>query len=277
MGFHGDLDVSSPLRHGTHAKLGAMTVARPITIADVRVGCAGWALPSHSAAAFADGDSVLQRYANRFPIVEINSSFYRSHRADTYARWAATVPPGFQFSVKMPRTVSHESGLRGTAGLLSRFLDDIHHLGERLGGVLLQLPPSLIYDGRIAASFFRGLRRRTDVRVACEPRHKSWFSDTADATLLRHGIARVAADPACVPEGALPGGAREWTYWRWHGHPRMYYSKYEESHLRKLAANAKELAVLKSPAWVILDNTAAGNAVPNALRLQTLLRGDLHA
>lgn len=277
MSFHANLDVPSPLRHGSWSTLVDMKVARPIAIADVRVGCAGWALPSHSAAAFADGDSVLQRYSNRFPIVEINSSFYRSHRAEPYARWAATVPPGFQFSVKLPRTVSHERGLRGTAGLLTGFLDDIHHLGDRLGGVLLQLPPSLIYDGRVAASFFRLLRCRTDVRLACEPRHRSWFSDAADAMLLRHGVARVAADPALVPEAALPGGAKDWTYWRWHGRPRMYYSNYDESDLQMLAARATGGAVVKSPAWVILDNTAASNAVPNALRLQTLLRGDPNA
>lgn len=245
--------------------------------AGMRVGCAGWSLPARNAAAFSDGGSALERYARRFSLVEINSSFYRPHRAETYARWAATVPPGFQFSVKMPRSVSHEHGLRGAMGLVSRFLDDVHHLGDSLGALLLQLPPSLVYDGRVAARFFGALRRCTNVRVACEPRHDSWFTDTTDAMLCRHGIARVAADPARVPDAAMPGGATNWSYWRWHGWPRVYYSSYEEHGLQNLAAQVTDWAAGKSQAWVVLDNTAAGHAVPNALLLQSLLRGGRHA
>lgn len=245
-------------------------MARSDRVPTLRVGCAGWSLPSRDAAGFGEGDSALQRYATRFGLVEINSSFYRPHKPETYARWAQSVPEDFRFSVKMPRAISHECGLKGAAPLLGPFLQAVEQLGERLGALLLQLPPSLPYDGRTASAFFRALRRRTLVPVACEPRHDSWFSDAAEAMMVTHDIARVAADPARCPQAATSGGARHWSYWRWHGRPRMYYSNYAEDALRELAEQARQ-AAQQGPAWIILDNTAHGHAVWNALRLQAML------
>ncbi|WP_367382344.1 DUF72 domain-containing protein [Stenotrophomonas cyclobalanopsidis] len=242
----------------------------------IQVGCAGWSLPSAYAGDFGEGQSALQRYATRFSRVEINSSFYRPHKPETYARWAQAVPAHFRFSVKMPQAISHETGLRGAAPLLDPFIHAVNHLGDRLGALLLQLPPRLAFDARVASTFFRAVKRRTDVAIACEPRHESWFSAPADELMERHGIARVAADPARVPHAAEPGGARHWSYWRWHGRPRMYYSSYPASDLRALA-QAAGAAAGQGPAWIILDNTAQGHAIPNALRLQTLLTENRHA
>lgn len=229
------------------------------------------------AAGFTAGASALQRYASRFPVVEINSSFYRPYRASTYARWSAAVPVDFRFSVKMPQAISHTSRLRDTGSLLDAFLEDVQHLGAKLGALLLQLPPSLVYDGRMASAFFRALRRRSAVRVACEPRHPSWFLAGADALLQAHDIARVAADPSMAPGGELPGGTQAWSYWRWHGHPRIYYSAYQQPALQHLASAAVARAGGAAPAWVIFDNTAHGHAVPNALQLQSMLKAPADA
>src|SRR5690606_32165468 len=118
-----------------------------------------------------EGESHLARFARRFPVAEINSTFYRPHLPRTFERWAAAVPDAFRFSVKMPRTITHESRLRGVGDALSEFLDSLAALGPRLGGVLVQLPPSLAFDARVAGTFFAMLRRRTSVPLACEPRH----------------------------------------------------------------------------------------------------------
>lgn len=238
--------------------------------AGVRVGCAGWATPRAYLDLFGDGGSVLARYATRFSIVEINTSFYRPHRMETYARWAATVPAGFRFSVKMPRTISHERALRAAGPALDAFLAQTEGLGRHLGGYLLQLPPSHAFDARTASSFFRLLRRRTQAPCACEPRHASWFSERADALMRRHAISRVAADPAVLPAAAMPGGHPGWSYWRWHGAPRMYYSAYSDTALASLAASAAQADSLEAP-WIIFDNTARGFAVPNAACLQEKL------
>lgn len=235
----------------------------------IRTGCAGWSIGTPQRGLFGDGPSMLARYATRFDIAEINSSFYRPHRRETWQRWAESVPAGFRFSAKMPRTISHELALRGTGPALDRFLSEVDGLGRKLGGLLLQLPPSLAFDARSASAFFRMLRRRSDLPVACEPRHASWFDARASDLLAQHAIARVAADPARLPAAALPGGAAAgWSYWRWHGSPRMYYSRYEDDALAALAA---QVATRKgAPAWVIFDNTAHGHAATDALRFQTI-------
>ena len=237
----------------------------------VRIGCAGWSILSRHGALFGAGESHLARYATRFDAVEINSSFYRPHATATYARWAAAVPRGFRFSVKLPKAITHDARLKGIGAPLSRFADEIAGLGARLGGVLVQLPPSLAFDARLANGFFAALRRRIDSPVACEPRHASWFEPRVDALWQRYAVARVAADPARCAEAAQPAGAGTWRYWRWHGSPRMYYDSYDDTHLRTLAQAILADTRSRQTAWCIFDNTAGGHAIANAARLQALL------
>lgn len=243
----------------------------------VRIGCAGWSLSRSAQGAFGQGTSVLQRYATRLPMVEINSSFYRPHLPSTYARWAASVPDHFRFAVKMPRSISHEHRLRDAMPPLQRFLDGVLALGDRLGPLLLQLPPSLAYEPETAEGFLQGLRARTQVDVACEPRHPSWFTMEADALLSDHGVARVAADPARASSAAIPGGDRTWSYWRWHGQPQIYRSAYSEQTLAELAQRLRREADTQRSVWFVLDNTALGHAASNALCLQALLQENEHA
>src|SRR6478672_3107896 len=173
----------------------------------IRIGCAGWSVLSRHRALVGVEGSHLTRYAGRFDAVEINSSFYRSHAATTYARWAAQVPRDFRFSVKLPKAITHEAALRRCGPQLTRFSDEVAGLGRKLGGVLVQLPPSLAFDARVANGFFAMLRRRVDVPVACEPRHASWFEPRVDPIWERHDISRVAADPSIMAEAERPGGA----------------------------------------------------------------------
>ena len=107
-----------------------------------RIGCAGWSIPSAHAALFGAGDSHLARYATRFDVTEINSTFYRAHQAKTFERWAASVPARFRFSAKLPKAVTHEARLQGVGDALSAFFDALAGLGPKLGGVLVQLPPA---------------------------------------------------------------------------------------------------------------------------------------
>lgn len=241
----------------------------------IRIGCAGWSIPSRHAHLFGEGDSHLARYATRFDVVEINSTFHRPHRAATFERWAASVPARFRFSVKLPKAITHEARLHGTGDALAAFFESVAALGRRLGGVLVQLPPGLAFDARVADRFFAMLRRRSDAPVACEPRHASWFEPRVDPLWARFAIARVAADPAPFPAAAFPGGAAgaaRWSYWRWHGSPRMYYSRYDDAALAALARELRERGRVRSPAWCILDNTAHGHAMEDAARLQRFVR-----
>ena len=236
------------------------------------VGCAGWSLPLNDQPRFPTHGTHLQRYAAVFPAVEINSSFHRPHRPSTYARWADAVPEGFRFSVKLPREITHAARLVHAEAALDRFLGEASALGPKLGCLLVQLPPSLAFDEDSASAFFRTLCERNDAPVACEPRHPSWFAAAADALLAELRVARVAADPARVPEAAEPGGWPELVYRRLHGSPRIYYSDYPPSSLDTLAASLVEAAQRGSSAWCIFDNTASGAATSDALDLLERLR-----
>jgi uncharacterized protein YecE (DUF72 family) len=235
--------------------------------AEVRIGCAGWSLAREHWPAFGEEGSHLQRYASRFNAVEINSSFYRPHRPQTYTRWAQSVPEGFRFCVKVPKLISHEQRLQGCEALLDDFLAQCTELGEKLGCLLIQLPPSLQFDPELAERFFEMVRMRFSGGVAFEPRHQSW--DAAEALLIRHRIARVAADPSPMSGGEVPAGWNGLHYWRLHGSPRIYHSAYGREWLSALA---QRIASDPEPAWCIFDNTASGAAVGDALTLGSLLQ-----
>lgn len=171
--------------------------------------------------------------------MEINSSFHRPHRPATYARWSAAVPSSFRFSVKLPKTITHGLRLQETGGLLDAFLTEAAGLGDKLGCLLVQLPPSLGFDPAVAAGFFADLRARSAVSLACEPRHPDWLTPQADGLLRDLGVARVAADPARVPGAGEPGGWPGMTYYRLHGSPRIYYSAYSREDLAALASRVQ--------------------------------------
>ena len=105
--------------------------------------------------------------------------------------------------------------------------------------------------------------------MVCEPRHVTWFSAEAEALLIEHRVARVAADPARHQTAEAPGGWTGFAYWRLHGAPRMYASSYDEGYLRRLA-QAME-AVASKQVWCIFDNTMFGAAAENALALSAMI------
>jgi uncharacterized protein YecE (DUF72 family) len=238
----------------------------PVT--GILVGTAGWQIPRTSADAFPTEGTTLQRYAARFPAVEINSSFYKPHQPKTYARWAESTPQDFRFALKAPKAVTHERRLVDCGELIEAFLFQISHLGEKLGPLVIQLPPSLAFDAAVAGAFVAMLRGRFDGDLVCEPRHASWFEAEAGALLADHRVARVAADPAKVPAAAEPGGWDGLSYWRLHGSPRMYWSAYGPERVGDLAAR---LPRSPQPAWVFFDNTTSGAAASDALLLQDML------
>jgi uncharacterized protein YecE (DUF72 family) len=232
-----------------------------------RIGRAAWALPKAYLAEFPAEGTHLQRYAARFSAVEINSSFYRPHRPATYARWAASVPPDFRFAVKVPKTITHDARLSGVDALLDAFLHEVTELGDKLGCLLVQLPPSLDWEEPTADAFLASLRARHAGAVVIEPRHPTWFSQEVTQRFCAHRIGRVAADPARTPEAAEPGGWPEVVYYRLHGSPRIYYSAYDETYLDRLAERLRDEATRAREVWCIFDNTALDAATPNALGL----------
>ncbi len=231
------------------------------------MGTAGWSIPVPLRPRFPEIGSGLARYAGRLPAVEINSSFYRPHRPATYARWAASVPPAFRFSVKLPKVITHERRLADVADPLARFLGEVLALGDKLGCLLIQLPPSLDLEIESVDSFLREFRRRYPGPAVLEPRHASWFSPAGDQLLVEYRISRVAADPALSDRAHEPGGYGHPVYYRLHGSPKLYSSAYDSAYLRTLAARMAAYRHDGHDAWCMFDNTAGGAAAANALEM----------
>jgi uncharacterized protein YecE (DUF72 family) len=240
--------------------------------ASLRIGCAGWSLPRALWSEFPPEGSHLQRYAQRFDAVEIDTSFYRPHRRETYERWAASTPGAFRFAVKLPQTITHEQRLVGAMPAFDEFLAQVAGLGERLGCLVVQLPPSLAFDEGVVRRFLADVRRRRAGAVALEPRHRSWFVPAAESLLSRLRVGRVLADPVLFDEAASPGGWPGLVYLRLHGSPRRYWSAYDDALLARLARRLTQAREEGAECWCIFDNTAGGEAVGNAATLAHLLQ-----
>ena len=253
------------------AKSRAQAKAKPPASRVTYVGVAGWSIPSRYQDKLPGAGSHLERYAQRLNAVEINSSFHRHHRAQTYARWSASVPANFRFSVKLPRALTHEGELVADADVLDRFREEVSGLGPKLAVLLVQLPPKLDFDQKVATRFFKEINGRFDVRIACEPRHPSWGSQRAASLLIEHAVTRVAADPPLWPGADQPAGDPTFVYFRWHGQPRKYYSDYGKKCLETLQRHVAEARA--SQAWAIFDNTAHGFALDNALTVADAIAG----
>ena len=236
---------------------------------DIVIGTAGWSVPAAEAPRFGPGETTLRRYATRFGAVEINSSFHRPHRRSTWQRWRDNTPANFRFAAKLPKTITHVARLEECEPLLDAFLGEVAGLGDKLAVLLVQLPPKLAFDRDAASSFFAALTSRTEAAIACEPRHASWFEPAAGAVLEDLRVARVAADPACVPAAAVPGGWGGLAYWRLHGSPRMYRSSYDDGRLDEYAAAIRQTDAADT--WCMFDNTASSAATGDALALTARL------
>lgn len=240
---------------------------------EVKIGTAGWAIPRASTSRFDADGTHLQRYARRFRCVEINSSFHRPHSERTYAKWRDSTPADFQFSVKLPRLITHTLKLRDVGEPFVTFLTQTAGLAAKRGPLLVQLPPSLAFDETVATRFFDEVRAVYAGPLVCEPRHASWFTRDVAGLLDHYRAARVVADPAPEPEAASAGGWPGLVYVRLHGSPRTYWSRYDEQAIADWAAWLRPRAVT-AETWCVFDNTASGAAIENAWEMGEMMTGE---
>jgi uncharacterized protein YecE (DUF72 family) len=237
----------------------------------VRIGTAGWTVPRAHAGSLASKGSHLERYAETMNCVEINSTFYRPHQEKTFTRWAASVPEDFRFAVKAPKAVTHEAKLCNCGGALVAFFAQLVPLGEKLGPVLVQLPPKLVFDEGVVREFFTLLRELHAGLVVIEPRHASWFEAEPERMMREFEVARAMADPAAGSSLASePGGWMGLRYFRLHGSPRTYWSEYTDEFLRRLAERILATGEARET-WVVFDNTAGSYALGDAMKLRRML------
>ncbi|MDB5657517.1 MAG: hypothetical protein JWS10_132 [Cypionkella sp.] len=237
----------------------------------MRIGTAGWTIPTAVKGDFPAAGTHLKRYSAVFNAVEINSCFHRPHKRSTYQRWAACVPDSFKFSVKVPKEITHARRLKGSEPLLDSFLAEVSGLEDRLGSLLFQLPPSFAFDPPAAEQFLTNLRHRVAGPVCFELRHASWFIPEVDTLFAGFRIARVAADPALVPQARRSGGWVGLRYCRLHGSPKIYHSPYSEQAIRSVVEPLRSEIHEGDECWCIFDNTASGAATANALTARLIV------
>lgn len=160
-----------------------------------RVGTSGYDYPEWRGAFYPEKwprKKMLPYYAERLDTVEINYTFYRLPTERLLAGWSAATPSGFRFTLKAPRRITHEARLAGCESVTDAFCAAAATLGEKLGALLFQLPPSFRKDVDLLARFLRLLP--PGLRPAFEFRHASWHDPAVFELLRERGAALCVAD-----------------------------------------------------------------------------------
>jgi len=238
----------------------------------IRIGTSGWSYDHWHPELYPPGLPAagrLSRYADVFPTVELNSSFYRWPGPAAFRSWRDRLPDGFRLSVKAPRGLTHARRLYAPETWLQRIRAGWHELGGRRAVLLVQLPPTQPRDDIRLAYFLRQVP--VWIRVAAEFRHPSWHCEETFSLLEEHQAAY------CVMSGAgLPCVLRattDFVYLRMHGpdHRYLYAGSYPDADLTWWADRIREWSLAGRDVFVYFNNDGDANAVRNARRLQALL------
>ncbi|RJL22592.1 DUF72 domain-containing protein [Bailinhaonella thermotolerans] len=207
----------------------------------------------------------LEHYAAEFPTVENNNAFYRLPSRETFEGWRDRTPEGFVMAVKASRFLTHVKRLKDPAEPVERLLSAAEGLGDRLGPVLLQLPPTFRIDlDRLDDCLSRFPRT---VRVAVEPRHESWWTEELRHLLTERGAALCWSDRRNRLQAPLWRTAG-WTYTRLHEGRAAPAPAYGRAALRTWA---DRVAAAPGDAYVYFNNDPGGAAIANARTLTRLL------
>lgn len=241
----------------------------------ILVGTSGWQYRDWRGRLYPAGlpqRAWLEHYAARFATVEVNNAFYRLPSREVFAAWRDRTPDDFCVAVKLSRYLTHVKRLRDPAEPVERFLDRATALGDRLGPVLMQLPPNLAADpdrlDEALAQFPRG------VRVAVEPRHESWWTDEVRAVLADRGAALCWADRGGRPVAPL-WRTTDWAYLRLHegrARPWPHYGRAALDGWADRVAPAAGAFGAEDTAYVYFNNDPGGAAVEDASTFARIAR-----
>jgi uncharacterized protein YecE (DUF72 family) len=237
----------------------------------VLVGCSGWQYRDWRGVLYPERcpqRDWLEVYARRFPTVEVNSSFYRLPKRDAVARWTEQVPPGFVFTIKVSRYLTHIKRLTTVAEGMPRLAERIEPIAERgcLGPLLWQLPPNFKRDDERLAN---ALAELPPGRHAFEFREKSWFADDVYAMLDERGVATVLPHDARRPLPEPPPTG-DFAFVRFHWGARGRRGNYSDTELAEWADRVRELARHRE-VFVYFNNDWEAFAIRNAIKLEGLL------
>ncbi|WP_433382400.1 DUF72 domain-containing protein [Actinoplanes sp. CA-142083] len=207
----------------------------------------------------------LEHFAERFRTVEVNNAFYRLPERKTFEQWRERTPDDFVVAVKMSRYLTHVKRLREPSEPVARFLERAAGLGEKLGPVLIQLPPTLKGDPALLEETLTRFPAKT--KVVVEPRHPSWFTDETRKVLEKHRAALCWADRKGRPTGPLWKTA-DWAYIRMHEGRAKPWPHYGKAALRKWLDAAGQC----DETYVYFNNDPGGAAVTDATTMIAMAR-----
>jgi len=248
---------------------------------DLRIGTSGWMYKDWGAAFYPREmkNGHLAYLAGEFNTVEVNTSFYHLPLKSTFKKWHDETPEDFLFAVKLSRYITHKKRLESVREPLERFIKRAKGMQDKLGVVLVQLPPFLRYDGALLRTFLASLRAVTkrnsfSARFALEPRHRSWMENAAGvrAMLTSHNVALVFPHSAKIasfrPEEE--NLTANFVYVRFHGPSEFAASRYGARRLAPWAARIRKWRRTRD-VFVYFNNDVHGHAIHDARTLNRLL------
>jgi uncharacterized protein YecE (DUF72 family) len=239
-------------------------------LAPIRIGCSGWVYAHWRGRFYPDklaAKNWFAFYAEHFDTVEINNSFYRLPKAETFDAWREQAPPGFCYAVKANRFLTQAKKLKDCEAPLERMMTPFRHLEPALGAILYQLPPRFRLNLERLESFL-GLIPK-DVTNIFEFRDKSWFVDDVFALLDRHGAGFCAHDMPGLETPRIATGQA--AYVRFHGGVGKYWGRYPDQRLLDWADWMLDQARHGRSVWAYFNNDIDGHAIHDALTLKAMI------
>ncbi|MBW3566241.1 MAG: DUF72 domain-containing protein [Acidobacteria bacterium] len=218
---------------------------------ELRVGTSGYSYKEWKGTFYPEKlppAKMLEFYAGHFDTVEINNTFYRMPKPEMLEGWKEKVPASFRFVLKTPQSITHRKKLAGTEDDFRHFSETAEVLGEKLGPLLVQLPPWLRKDAALLESFLQAAP--DGQRIALEFRHESWFDEEIETLATEHGAAICRSD---VDDAPMPGRLESGPGW---GYQRLRRTEYAEGEI----ARWRELieATSWSEAWIFFKHEDEG-------------------
>ncbi len=246
-----------------------------MSLANIHIGTSGWSY-KHWKDTFYPKEikptDYLSYYAQHFSTTEINTTFYHTPRITTVENWKEKVPETFRFSIKMNRFLTQTKRLKEPDEPLEKFFAAIEPVQHLCGLVLLQLPPSLLFDYERADYLFYLLKTKyKQYDFALEVRHASWLEVDSISLLTKYDIAFVISQSGNrFPYAEMITSKN--IYVRFHGSDALYASSYSDEMLHYYALKFLEWTKEKGTIWAYFNNDINGHAIANANRLKEILQ-----
>jgi uncharacterized protein YecE (DUF72 family) len=239
-------------------------------LGQIRIGCSGW-MYAHWRGRFYPQTLAARNwfgfYAEHFDTVEINNSFYRLPKAETFDAWRVQAPAGFSYAVKANRFLTQAKKLKDCEEPLERMMTAFRHLQPALGAILYQLPPRFRLNLERLESFLKIVP--SDITNVFEFRDKSWFVDDVFDLLARYGAGFCAHDMLGLETPRIATGPA--AYVRFHGGEGKYWGRYSDERLLDWADWMFDQARQGRNVWAYFNNDIEAHAVQDALTLKAMI------